>query len=261
MASLTRLVALLFLATLGGCSSFALGDRSADAGALNAFSTQVSTADKDKAAPPQVSASKQDRGSVQKVALSLTAVSDPESKSYKIGPGDVLEITVFKVAELSKTVQVSEAGTINYPLIGEVGTVGKTAREVEQILTKSLGAKYLQRPQITVFVKEHNSQRVTIEGAVKKPGVYPIAGGLTLLQAIAKAEGFNSVADETVIVFRQVDGKRTAARFDVGAIRSGKAQDLELLTNDVIVVPTSDMKEGVETVVKFLPLTSVFAFL
>ena len=103
-----------------------------------------------------------------------------------------MDVSVFKVPELSKSVQVADTGTINLPLVGEVPAAGKTAQEVEQDLTKKLGAKYLQNPQVTVFVKEYNSQRVTIEGAVKKPGVYPVRGKTSLLQFIAMAEGSGS---------------------------------------------------------------------
>jgi polysaccharide biosynthesis/export protein len=198
---------------------------------------------------------------VKTVAMSLTSVADPDSKSYKVGPGDVLEVTVFKVPELSKVVQVSEAGTINFPLIGEVEASGKSAREIEQSLTKTLGAKYLQKPQISVFVKEHNSQRITIEGAIRHPGVYPIAGGLSLLQAVAQAQGFTDSADETVLLFRQVDGKRAAAKYDVSAIRKGNAEDPGLQAGDVIIAPTSDIKEGVNTLFKFLPLATLVPLL
>ncbi len=198
---------------------------------------------------------------VRKVALSITAVSDPKSKSYKIGPLDVLEVTVFKVADLSKTVQVSDSGTINFPLIGELQAEGKTAREVEQALTAALGTKYLQNPQVTVFVKEYNSQRITVEGAVKKPGVFPMAGGMTLLQSLAKAEGLADTAESTAIVARTASGKRAIARYDISDIRSGHAEDPQLLAGDVIVVPTSDVKEGINMVVKFLPLAMLVPYL
>ena len=158
-----------------------------------------------------------DQDAVRKVALSVVSVSDPASKSYKVGPRDVLEVTVFQAPELSKTFQVSEGGTINFPLIGEVDAGGKTAREIEQELRKKLGTKYLQNPQISVFVKDHFSQRVTIEGAVKKPGVFPIPGGMTLLQAIAEAQGFDESASHEVLLFRQTNGKRLAAKYDVSS--------------------------------------------
>jgi polysaccharide export outer membrane protein len=198
---------------------------------------------------------------VRKVAMSITAVSDPKSKSYKIGPLDVLEVTVFKVADLSKTVQVSDSGTINFPLVGEIQAEGKTAREVEQELTAALGAKYLQNPQITVFVKEYNSQRITVDGAVKKPGVFPMAGGMTLLQALAKAEGLGDSAESTAVVARTANGKRTIAKYDVSDIRSGHAEDPQLLAGDVVVIPTSDVKEGINIVIKFLPLAMLVPYL
>jgi polysaccharide biosynthesis/export protein len=199
--------------------------------------------------------------SAAKVAASYTSMSDPDSKAYKIGPQDILEISVFKVPELSKTIQVSESGTLNFPLIGETQVSGKTAREVEQDLSKRLGARYLQKPQITVFIKEHNSQRVTLDGAVKKPGVYPVAGGLSLLQIVAQGGGFDQNADETVLLFRQVDGKRSVAKYDVSDIRTGKAKDIQLLAGDVIVAPTSDLKEGMNTMFKFLPLATLIPLL
>ena len=168
----------------------------------------------------------------------------------------MLEVSVFKVPELSKVVQVSEAGTINYPLTGEVQAGGRTAREIEQDLTKLLGKKYLQNPEISVFVREYNSQRITVEGAVKKPGVYPIAGGMSLLQATATAGGFEDTAEQTVILIRQSGGKRSIGKFDVGQIRDGMGEDPQLEARDVIIVPTSDIKLGFNNVVKLLPLAS-----
>ena len=202
-----------------------------------------------------------DQESVRKVALSLASVSDPESKAYKIGPRDVLEVTVFKAPELSKTIQVSEAGTINFPLLGELDAAGKTAREVEQEMTKKLGTKYLQNPQISVFVKDYFSQRITMEGAVKKPGVYPIAGGLSLLQALAEAQGFDEAASHEVVLFRQANGRRLAAKYDVSSIRDGSAEDPQLEAGDVIIVPTSDVKSGLNLFMKFVPLATLAPYL
>jgi polysaccharide export outer membrane protein len=192
-----------------------------------------------------------------KKAEQFTAVADPNSKAYRVGPRDVLEITVFQVPDLSKTIQVAESGTINYPLAGEIVAGNKTAREIEQELTKRLGQKYLQNPAVTVFVKEYNSQRVTIEGSVGKPGVVPMAGGVTLLQAIAQAGGLGPTADKTAVVFRVVDGRRFATKYDISEIRDGSADDPPLQSGDVIIVPTSDTKMGVEYVAKFLPLANI----
>ena len=198
--------------------------------------------------------------SIQASVAAISAVSTPGNVAYKIGPQDVLEVSVFKVAELSKSAQVSEAGTINYPLVGEVTAAGKTARELEKDLTNLLGAKYLQKPQVTVFVKEFNSQRVTVEGAVKKPGVFPMQGSMSLLQAVASAQGLDSVSDETVVVVRTTNGKRAAARFDIANIRDGSTQDPQLQPGDIVIAGTSALKEGLNFL-KGIPLTSAFAFL
>ncbi len=196
-----------------------------------------------------------------KAADAFTSVATPGNTAYKIGPLDVIEVSVFKVPELSKSVQVADTGTVNLPLVGEIPAAGKTAQEVERDLTKQFGAKYLQNPQVTVYVKEYNSQRVTVEGAVKKPGVYPVRGKNSLLQFIAMAEGLDPNSDSTVVVFRQMDGKRSAARFDISEIRSGQAQDPAVQSGDVIVAGSSALKEGFNNFLKVLPVTSVFALL
>lgn len=198
---------------------------------------------------------------VARAADKLTSAAKPGNSGYKIGPLDVVELSVFKVPELARTAQVAETGTVNLPLVGEIQAAGRTAQELERDLTTKLGAKYLQSPQVTIFIREYNSQRVTVEGAVRKPGVYPIRGKTSLLQVIASAEGLDSVSDTTVVVFRQIDGKRSAAKFDIGAIRSGQANDPPIQSGDVIVAPTSAMKETFNTILKALPLATVFALL
>jgi polysaccharide biosynthesis/export protein len=198
--------------------------------------------------------------SVQASAASITAVNIPGNVAYKIGPQDVLDVSVFKVPELSRLVQVSEAGTINYPLIGDVVASGLTARELEISLTTRLGEKYLQKPQIAILVKEFNSQRVTVEGAVKRPGVFPMQGGLSLMQAIALAQGFDSFSDQTAVVVRTSNGKRTAARFDLSQIRDGSAQDPQMQPGDVVIAGTSALLKGLDYL-RGLPLGSAFAVL
>lgn len=184
----------------------------------------------------------------------LPATSTAVHSGYLIGPTDILEISVFKVPELSKSVQVADTGTINLPLLGDVQASGKTASEIEKDLTRQLGAKYLKSPQVTVYVKEHNSQRVTIEGAVKKPGVYMIKGTLSLLQLIATAEGVDrDLYSKDVTVFRTVGGNRTSEVFDIDAIREGKAFDPPLQQGDLVVVETSATKSALQNTLKILP--------
>jgi polysaccharide biosynthesis/export protein len=199
--------------------------------------------------------------SASKAAETMTASATPGNSAYKVGALDVLDISVYKAPDLSKSVQVADSGTVNLPLIDDVQAVGRTAQEIERDIATRLGSKYLQKPQVTVFVKEYNSQRVTIEGAVKKPGVYPIRGSSSLLQFIAMAEGLDQISDSTVLVFRTTDGKRSAAKFDINDIRAGTAPDPSLQSGDVIVAPTSTMKEVFNNLMKVVPLANVFALL
>lgn len=211
--------------------------------------------------PSGLTAHAADAKPAARAADKLTSAATPGSSGYKIGPLDVLEFSVFKVPELTRTVQVSETGTVNLPLVGETQAAGKTAQDVEHDLTRKLAAKYLQSPQVTVLIKEYNSQRVTVEGAVKRPGVYPIRGKLTLLQVIATAEGLDSQSDTTVVVFRSTEGKRMAARFDIGQIRNGETNDPPIQSGDVIVAPTSATKATFDAILKSLPIATVFALL
>ena len=94
-----------------------------------------------------------------------------------------------------------------------------------------------------------------------KPGVYPIRSKTSLLQIIAMAEGFNPGSDSTVLVLREGNGKRSAARFDVDEIQNGRVQDPTIQSGDVIVAGTSAIKKGFETILKVLPVAGLFALL
>ena len=198
--------------------------------------------------------------STQHVSNTLAAAK-AETFGQVIGPADILEISVFKVPELSKTVEVSDTGTINLPLVGTVAAAGKTPQQLERELTAALGSQYLQDPQVTVFVKDSFSQRVTVQGAVKKPGVYPLRGKITLLELVATAGGLDTASDSTVLILRTTDGKRTAAKFDVSAIQTGRADDPTMQTGDVVVAGTSAIRAGFNNVLKALPVAGLFALL
>jgi len=239
--------AVLVLTAVTGCA----GSGNIDQARLSPEDVSTSSTERKR---PRTSASAPVKRDIEK----LTASATPGSVAYKVGPQDVLELSVFKVPELSKKVSVAAEGTINLPLVGEVRATGLTTREIEQNVTRLLGEKYLQNPQVTVLVAEYNSQRVTVEGAVKKPGVYPIQGELTLLQSIAVAQGLERTADTSVLVFRQRNGRRSAARFELDEIRSGRVKDPRLAAGDVVVVKTSVAKEAFDNVLKVVPLARVF---
>src|SRR5262249_43942674 len=195
-----------------------------------------------------------------KAADKFVSSATPGNSAYKIGPLDVLDVQVFQVPDLTRSVQVADTGIIHYPLVGEVQAAGKTAHQLETDLTKKLAAKYLQSPQVTVFVKEYNSQRVTIEGSVRKTGVFPLKGQTTLIQLLAEAGDIDKdIASGDIVIFRMINGKRNAARFDFDAIQGGKNEDPALQPGDVIVVDTSPGKVALDKVLKVLPLAGTAA--
>lgn len=188
------------------------------------------------------------------------AAAAPDLGTYRIGDQDVIEITVFQVPELSQTVRVAD-GKITLPLIGNIQASGRTAEEL-RIDIANRSKQYLQSPQVSVNIKEFNSHRITVEGAVMKPGVFPITSRTSLLQSIALAQGFDRVADPgNVVIFRSIQGKRHAAKFDVDAIRAGKAPDPELQKGDVVVVSQSGARTALRDVLQVLPIAGMFLLL
>ena len=185
-----------------------------------------------------------------------SALGRPE---YRIGPSDLLSVTVFQTKDLDREVRVNNAGQVSLPLIGTVDAAGRTVDELRGEVAARYGARYLQDPQVSVFVKEFASQRVTVEGAVGKPGIYPLSTRLTLVQAIALAEGLDDNASErNVIVFRNARGERQFARFDLEAIQEGRDQDPEIQGEDVVVVDTSGGKVFLQNLIKLAPFVAVW---
>jgi polysaccharide export outer membrane protein len=248
-------------ASLGGCAgSSGSGVASADPAATPAYAADGSVTASSGVNAFAPTGPAVNSATASQAADALTAVAKPGNAAYKIGPLDVLDISVFKVPDLNKEVQVAEDGTINYPLIGDVPAAGKTSHQIEQDLTKQLGAKYLKNPQVTVFVKEFNSQRVTVSGSVKTSGVYAIKGNTSLMQVVAMAGDVDTTTDSgDVVVFRNIDGRRSAAKFDIDAIREGKAADPEVEPGDVVVVNSSATKVALHNVLTALPLATTAA--
>jgi polysaccharide biosynthesis/export protein len=186
--------------------------------------------------------------------------STANSMEYQIGVGDKLSVRVFQVPDLSfDELTVDTSGDLQMPLIGAVRATGRTAGELSADIAERLSAEYLRNPQVTVTVSEAASQKITVDGAVTKPGVYTMRGTTSLLQAVAMAEGPNQVADLTkVAVFRTIDGQRSVALFDLSAIRQGRAADPRVLGDDIIVVDTSRMSVYMREIVGALPGLSMF---
>jgi len=178
---------------------------------------------------------------------------------YRVGAQDLLEISVFGVEELKHQARVNSNGMINVPLIGGVMAGGKTVPELEKELGAKYAEGYLQNPQVTIFVAEYTSQRVTLEGALKKPGIYPLTGKTSLLQAVAMAGGTDEFADlEGVVLFRNVEGKRMAAAYDLQLVRRGELEDPQVYGDDIIVIERSGSKSAFREFLRTVPALGLF---
>jgi polysaccharide export outer membrane protein len=180
--------------------------------------------------------------------------------SYRIVPNDVLNLQVFDEPSLSNDeLQVDASGFIQMPLVGEVLVGGRTPSDVAGEIEKRLRQRYIVDPQVVLSIKKAAPRMFSVEGQVNKPGVYEVDGNTTLLSALAKAESPTRVARlKDIVVFRNGEGKRFAARFDLTQIRTGDAPDPQIVNGDVIVVGFARGKGLWRDLVQVAPLFNVF---
>jgi polysaccharide biosynthesis/export protein len=193
----------------------------------------------------------------------LAAPDEPHVQAlpadYKIAPLDKLTIKVFKADDLSGDYDVDLAGHISLPLVGEVEAVNLTTAQLDQKLSALLGQKYFEHPDVSVSIKESTSHVVTVDGAVKESGQFPIPGPVTLIQAVALAKGTSDDANaRRVAVFRMIDGQRQGAAFDLTAIRRGQAKDPQVFPGDIVVVDGSSVKAAERQLFQAWPILSIF---
>ena len=179
------------------------------------------------------------------------------SPGYVIGPTDVLTIKVFNETDLSGPFSVDSDGTITFPFLGRVIVGGKTVRDIEAHLTKSLTGAYLRNPQVSVEIANYRSRAIFILGEVKVPGKYSIEGPMTLLEVLAKAGSLTPAAGNTIIVQRYKDGLAAAVssepmlpgdprggevmRVNVTDLNEGRLNaNILLQDSDTIVVPPAE---------------------
>ena len=179
-------------------------------------------------------------GDLTQAKSSLIVTTD-----YIIGPEDVLDITVWRNADLSKVVAVRPDGRISLPLIGDVDAVGRTAAQLAVAISEKL-KEFKENPQVSIVVKEVNSYAIYVLGEVSKPGKYPLKSKTTLLQAITLASGFTpAAARNKIVIFRfgGQDGKdvKIRASYDDIIMGDGSSQNIQLTPGDTIVVPSETM--------------------
>ena len=173
-------------------------------------------------------------------------VTPVATQDYRLGPLDTLTIKVFREPDLSfDSLPVSLSGKISYPLLGEMQVSGMSTSEVAQRLTALLNARYLRNAAVSVSLDRAANFTVTVDGEVKKPGVYQIPGArLSLLQAVALGEGVTDLAKlDEILIIRETNGKRYVARFDIRDIRAGRMADPQIQQSDIIVVGYSQASQ------------------
>lgn len=172
----------------------------------------------------------------QPLATDLVSAPRPQV----LGPFDQVSVDVFGLPEFSRTVTIDRSGNIALPLAGEITATGQTPTQLAQSVAARLRANYVRDPRVTVNVTQVVSQVVTVGGSVRAAGIYPVTGRMTLMRAIARAQGISDAGrEDLVMVFRRVNGQDLVGLYDLRAIQRGIYPDPEIFANDVVQVDES----------------------
>ncbi|MGE0359977.1 MAG: polysaccharide biosynthesis/export family protein [Vicinamibacterales bacterium] len=193
-------------------------------------------------------------------AIALAAVlaaagATAAQAAYQIGQGDILKVAVWSQPELSGEFTVDVAGAITLPLIGGVKAAGQTIEQVEKEIRDRLADGYVVNPQVAIGVAQFKSQRVFVVGEVRTPGVVPLSGALTLLEALTRVGSFTEFAGGELVVVRPAPGRAVTGpvlagdpgasevlRLDVQQLQAkGPTSNIDLLDGDTIVVPRAEV--------------------
>jgi polysaccharide export outer membrane protein len=166
-------------------------------------------------------------------------VAGIDPSTYRVGPEDVLEISVWREDTLKKQVLVRPDGGISYPLIGEVQVAGKTVLEIREEIANRL-EKFISDPAVTVAILRIGSQRIYVIGKVNKPGEFPVGRSVDVIQALSMAGGLTPFADANEIrVMRREGDRQVVLPFEYSRVVRGQKleQNIQLRAGDVVVVP------------------------
>ena len=171
---------------------------------------------------------------------SQTKMGSGQSYEYQIGAKDLLEISVFEVPELNITVRVSENGMVTLPLLGEIKAEGLNRADLEKKIATMLEKNYLKNAQVTIFIKEFQSKKISVMGAVKTPGMVDLIGRQSLLQVISMAGGLSEQASDTVVIFRQfknIPSQSLVIKLDDVLLKANPKYNIPIFPGDIINVP------------------------
>ena len=193
-------------------------------------------------------------------ASGVSAGISHDGADYKISSLDILQVAVFQVPDLNRTVRVDEAGFVSLPLVGQVPVRGKTMLQAQEDITARYGKSYLQSPQVSLSLVK-SSQRVTVSGAVRSPTVLNLDTPLTLSMAIAQSGGTNDIANPERVHIARITGERVDdSVFDLKEIQAGQAPNPALRGGDIVVVEDSTARLALKEVKDILPLAAISAF-
>ncbi len=172
--------------------------------------------------------------------LRTTFSRTPTMQDYVLGEGDLVQVSIFEAADLKSETRVSARGGITLPLLGAVSVKGLTAREAEQKIEAAYKKKYIRDPHVSLFVKEQVSGKVTVLGAVKKPGTIPYLTRQTVFEVLAASEGLSENAGRTVQVTRAGEAPAHPSTFFIDLdelVKGGKNElNIEIKSGDVVYV-------------------------
>jgi len=175
------------------------------------------------------------------------AARSSDETDLPVGTGDLLEISVFEVEELSKIrLRVPGRGVVSLPLIGQIQASGRTTAELEDEIRTRLQGKFMHDPQVSVFLQEHNSQRISVIGAVRKGGVFNLTRPLRLADALALAEGLTEEADRQVYVIRRAPLAAVTAAANGAAPPSGSGMGGDGTAEVMAPIDLSELADGRE---------------
>jgi polysaccharide biosynthesis/export protein len=179
---------------------------------------------------------------------------------YKISSLDILQVAIFQVPDLTRTVRVDEAGFVSLPLVGQVRVRGKTMLQAQEDIAARYGKSYLQSPQVSLSLVK-SSQRVTVSGAVRGPTVLSLDTPLTLTMAIAQSGGVNDLANADRVHIARITGEQVDdSVFNLKEIQAGKAPNPALRGGDIVVVEESNARLVLKEVKDVLPLAAISGF-
>jgi len=163
----------------------------------------------------------------------------PAENETSLGEGDVFEIRVYGESDLNNNYRVEQDGTIDFPYLGRVAVAGLEPPQVSDLIESRLREDgILVNPQVSVLVTDYESRRISVMGAVRNPGNYPVTPGLTALQAIGLAGGTTDLADrDGTILTRRVDEEMRRYQVPLDRITVGNSDDIPVRADDIILVP------------------------